>query len=206
MTFADGHAEQFDGIVFGTGFDLHLPFLSDDIQATLDLDAVHLDADRYTFHPDLPGLAFVGMWDQSGGYFVPLELQASWIAYTWGGAIAPPSDADQRSSIALSGAAGPVAEDPDEPRGHDFRAGSGSRAAVGQLAGFAPRLAVRPPRAELFPARGSRRPARCPGLFARDAAAFGAITSNELTEREQEYWSLVPGATPTELSAGDRSS
>ena len=49
------------------------------------VDAVHLDADRYTFHPDLPGLAFVGMWDQSGGYFVPLELQARWIAYTWGG-------------------------------------------------------------------------------------------------------------------------
>ncbi|HWF42998.1 MAG TPA: hypothetical protein VN683_13000, partial [Acidothermaceae bacterium] len=27
--------------------------------------------------------------------------------------------------------------------------------------------------------------------FARDAVAFGAITSNELTEREQRYWSLV---------------
>ena len=77
MTFADGSAEEFDGIVFGTGFDLHLPFLSEDIRAVVDLDAVHMDADRYTFHPDLPGLAFVGMWDQSGGYFVPLELQAT---------------------------------------------------------------------------------------------------------------------------------
>ena len=27
--------------------------------------------------------------------------------------------------------------------------------------------------------------------FARDAAAFGAITSNEWTQREQTYWSLV---------------
>ena len=85
VTFADGHAEEFDGIVLGTGFDLCLPFLSEDIRAILNLDAVHLDADRYTFHPDLPGLAFMGMWDQSGGYFVPLELQARWIAYTWGG-------------------------------------------------------------------------------------------------------------------------
>ncbi len=85
--------------MFGTGFDLHLPFLSEDIRAIIDLDAVHLDADRYTFHPDLPGLAFVGMWDQSGGYFVPLELQARWIAYTWGGAIPATSEADQRSSI-----------------------------------------------------------------------------------------------------------
>ena len=89
VTFADGHAEEFDGIVLGTGFEIRLPFLSDDIRAILDLDAVHLDADRYTFHPELPGLAFVGMWDQSGGYFVPLELQARWIAYTWGGTIPP---------------------------------------------------------------------------------------------------------------------
>ena len=84
VTFADGHAEEFDGIVLGTGFGLSLPFLDKDIRTILDLDAVHLEADRYTFHPDLPGLALVGMWDQSGGYFVPLELQARWIAYTWG--------------------------------------------------------------------------------------------------------------------------
>ena len=99
VTFVDGDAEEFDGIVFGTGFDLHLPFLSEDIRAILDLDAMHLDADRYTFHPDLPGLAFVGMWDQSGGYFVPLELQARWIAHTWGGAVPATSEAGQRSSI-----------------------------------------------------------------------------------------------------------
>ena len=30
--------------------------------------------------------------------------------------------------------------------------------------------------------------------FERDAAAFGAITSNELTERERSYWSLVETA------------
>ncbi|MDT5018124.1 MAG: hypothetical protein QOD39_4284, partial [Mycobacterium sp.] len=55
VTFADGDTEDFDGIVFGTGFDLKLPFLGENIRADLDLDAVHLDADRYTFHPDLPG-------------------------------------------------------------------------------------------------------------------------------------------------------
>src|ERR1700742_3547673 len=76
VTFADGRAEEFDGIVFGTGYQLSLPFLSEDILAVLDLDAVHMNADRYTFHPDLPGVAFMGLWDHSGGYFVPLELQA----------------------------------------------------------------------------------------------------------------------------------
>ena len=33
-----------------------------------------------------------------------------------------------------------------------------------------------------------------PARFAREAAAFGAITSNELTERERTYWSLVETA------------
>jgi hypothetical protein len=36
-----------------------------------------------------------------------------------------------------------------------------------------------------------------PARFIRDAAAFGAITSNELTEREQRYWSLVAAAQAT---------
>jgi hypothetical protein len=35
-----------------------------------------------------------------------------------------------------------------------------------------------------------------PERFARDAAAFGAITSNELTDREQNYWALVRAAAP----------
>ena len=125
VTFADGHTEEFDGIVFGTGFALHLPFLSDDIRATLDLDAVHLDADRYSFHPDLPGLAFVGMWDQSGGYFVPLELQARWIAYTWGGAIPAPDRARQRRAVAdYRSRRGIVTEDADESGGGDLRSSS----------------------------------------------------------------------------------
>ena len=88
VTFADGSAEEFDGIVFGTGFDLDLPFLErGDPRDTRSRRGaprrrpVHLP-------PRPPGLAFVGMWDQSGGYFVPLELQARWIAYSWGGAIA----------------------------------------------------------------------------------------------------------------------
>ena len=132
VTFADGRAEQFDGIVFGTGFELSIPFLSDDIRAIVDLDAVHLDADRYTFHPDLPGLAFVGMWDQSGGYFVPLELQARWIAYTWGGTISAISEADQRLSIdAYRSRRGKVSENPDEFGRVDLRPSGRGGAAAG---------------------------------------------------------------------------
>lgn len=46
VTFADGSAEEFDGILFGTGFDLDLPLLSGEIRTTIGLDSAHLDADR----------------------------------------------------------------------------------------------------------------------------------------------------------------
>lgn len=193
VAFADGTAEEFDGIVFGTGFDLRLPFLGNDIRAIVDLDAAHLDADRYTFHPDLPGLAFVGMWDQSGGYFVPLELQARWIAYTWGGVVPAPSEADQRSSIDASRAR----------RGQKTRMNLAALA-FARAAGVEPHLENWPHlrRALLFgPLAPScfrlDGPDALPDVaarFARDAAAFGAITSNELTEREEAYWSLVQAA------------
>jgi hypothetical protein len=44
-----------------------------------------------------------------------------------------------------------------------------------------------------------------PDRFERDAAAFAAITSNELTERERNYWSLVQTAAsdPTGSDEGD---
>jgi hypothetical protein len=195
VTFADGSTDDFDGILFGTGFELNLPFLSDEIRTLLDLDTVHLDADRYTFHPDLPGLAFVGMWDQSGGYFVPLELQARWVAYTWGGAIPELTDVELRSAIDACRARRGL---PQKSR-MNLVALSFARAA-----GVEPNLADWPHlrRALLFgplaPScfRLSGRDALpdAPNRFARDAAAFGAITSNELTDREQRYWAAVETA------------
>jgi hypothetical protein len=97
VRFADGRAEEFDAIVFGTGFDLHLPFLDPAIREVLGLGAQHIDLHLRTFHPALPGLAFAGLWDQAGPYFPPIELQARWIAYVWSGAVPAPS-ADQLSA------------------------------------------------------------------------------------------------------------
>ena len=155
-----------------------------------------LDTDRYTFHPELPGLAFLGLWDQSGGYFVPLELQARWIAYTWSGAIPRPAESDQRMSIDASRAV----------RGHKTRM---DRVALtfARAAGVEPRLENWPQlrRALLFgplaPScfrlEGPDARPEAPWQFARDAAAFGAITSNELTERERSRWSLLTPGVPS---------
>lgn len=197
VMFGDGHVEEFDGIVFGTGFRLSLPFLDDDARAILNLDAGGFDTDRYTFHPDLPGLAFMGMWEQSGGYFVPLELQARWIAYTWGGAIAAASEADQRTAVEACHATGP-------------RKTRMNLAAVAfaRAAGVEPRLESWPElqRALLFgplaPScfrlEGPDARPDAPARFAREAAAFGAITDNELTAREHSYWSSVEEALTNE--------
>jgi dimethylaniline monooxygenase (N-oxide forming) len=100
VRFADGSAEDFDAILFGTGYHLHLPFLSEDIRRTLDADAQHLDLYKFTFHPELPGLAFVGMYELIGPYYPVLELQARWIAYTMSGALAAPTTEELEAGVA----------------------------------------------------------------------------------------------------------
>ena len=192
VRFPDGEDEQFDGILFGTGFDLDLPFLDEEIRATLDLDDTHLDAHLHTFHPDLPGLAILGMWDQSGGYFVPIELQARWVAYTWAGIVPAPSDGELRAAVA----------------GYRSRRGLSQRTRMNLIAIELARAADVEPQLDAWP--GLRRallfgplapscfrlegPDALPDAaerFARDAAAFGAIVSPALTEREERYAAMI---------------
>jgi dimethylaniline monooxygenase (N-oxide forming) len=198
VTFGDGHAEDFDGIVFGTGFVLSLPFLSHEIQEILRLDAVHLDADRYTFHPDLPGLAFMGMWDQSGGYFVPLELQARWIAYTWGGAITPTSDANQRLAInAYRANRGGSQKTRMNLAALTFARAAGVEPHLDNWPHLQRALLFGPLAPSCFRLEGPDALPDAPERFGREAAALGTITSNELTEQERRYWSrLSPPGPP----------
>jgi dimethylaniline monooxygenase (N-oxide forming) len=195
VTFADGHAEEFDGIVFGTGFDQCLPFLSKEIRAIVDLDAVHLDADRYTFHPDLPGLAFLGMWDQSGGYFVPLELQARWIAYTWGGTIPAAGQTDLRLSIdAYRSRRGMPQKTQLNLVALTFARAAGVEPRLEDWPHLRRALLFGPLAPSCFRLDGPDALPEAPARFERDAAAFGAITSNEFTERERSYWSVTEPA------------
>lgn len=100
VRFMDGSVEQVDAIIFGTGYVLHLPFLSPDLHQTLGIDAHHIDLYQYTFHPQTPGLAFMGLFELIGAGFPMLELQARWIAYVWGGAQPAPSLAEMEAGIA----------------------------------------------------------------------------------------------------------
>ena len=100
IEFADGAAQPFDAIVWGTGFELRIPYLSDEIRRTLDMDGQHIDLADFTFHPELEGLAFVGMIPQTGPYLPVLELQARWLAYAWGGACPAPSEEHMARALA----------------------------------------------------------------------------------------------------------
>jgi thioredoxin reductase len=99
--FEDASAEEFDAIILGSGFELNIPFLSPAIAQILDLDAQHADLYKFTFHPDLAGLAFLGLWEQTGPYFPPLELQARWITYVWRGITLPPTRDQMNAGIAM---------------------------------------------------------------------------------------------------------
>jgi dimethylaniline monooxygenase (N-oxide forming) len=102
VRFSDESWEEFDAIIFGTGFELSIPFLSPTISNLLDLDALHADLYKFTFHPDLAGLAFLGLWEQTGPYFPPLELQARWITYVWRGISRLPSRNQMNAGIAAN--------------------------------------------------------------------------------------------------------
>ncbi|HKV21605.1 MAG TPA: FAD-dependent oxidoreductase [Mycobacterium sp.] len=195
VTFTDGSSDDFDGILFGTGFEIDLPYLSEEIRTILDVDAVHLDADRYTFHPDLPGLALVGMWDQSGGLFVPLELQARWIAYVWGGVVAEPTESELRAAIEGYRARRGM---PQKTRMNlaalMFARAAGVEPALDEWPSLRRALLFGPLAPSCFRLQGPDALPDAPARFARDAAAFGAITSNEMTAREQRYLSLLENA------------
>jgi dimethylaniline monooxygenase (N-oxide forming) len=192
VQFTDGRAEEFDAIVLGTGFDLRLPFLNDDVAAILDLDPAHLDADRYTFHPDLPGLAFMGMFDQSGGYFVPLELQARWIAYTWGGVLPATPAHEQRAAIAAYRARrGLTQKSRMNLVALTFARAAGVEPRLEHWPDLRRALLFGPLAPSCFRLEGPDARPDAPARFARDAAAFGAISSNDMTEREQSYWRLL---------------
>lgn len=99
IVFDDGSTVRADALIFGTGFDLSLPYLSDGIARSIHLDPSGLDLHEFTFHPDVPGLAFLGLWYQLGSYFCPLEQQARYLAYAWSGVVSAPSAEELRAGV-----------------------------------------------------------------------------------------------------------
>ena len=97
VTFTDGSAAAVSAIVCATGYDVDVPYLSDDVRRVVGED---LALYQRTFHPDLRGLGVMGQFLAQGPYFPLLELQARWIAAVWSGEVALPADRVMRRVVA----------------------------------------------------------------------------------------------------------
>ena len=95
--------EPVDVIITATGFRPSVPFFSNDILAALSYAPSDMNTPfllyRSTFHPSLPGAAFVGMY--RGPYPGVIELQARWVAKVLSGQLPVPSVQVQHDGIAL---------------------------------------------------------------------------------------------------------
>ena len=195
VVYADGREEEADAIVTATGYELSLPFLSDDVRRTLNADSTGLDLYVHTFHPDLPGLAFIGQYILIGPYAPCVELQARWTAMVWSGVRElPPRDRMERGIEAWR----------DIRKLTPNLLLSPLAVALSQEAGVAPDLAARPEitRHLLFgplaPAQfrldGHGRRAEALELYKRAISAFGGDTSPVPTAEELRELRMLVGA------------
>jgi dimethylaniline monooxygenase (N-oxide forming) len=195
VVFADGREEEADALVTATGYDVSLRFLPEDVRRTLNADSTGLDLYVHTFHPDLPGLAFIGQYILIGPYTPCVELQARWIAMVWSGVRELPPRHQMARGIEAW---------------HDVRQMTPHvllpplAVALSQEAGVAPDLAARPEitRHLLFgplaPAQfrldGHGRRADALDLYKQAIGAFGGDTSPVPTGEELEELRMLAGA------------
>ena len=205
VRFKDGSAETYDGIVFGTGFELKMPFLGEPTRRMLGLDAQRLDLFRHTFHPQLPGLAFVGIWDQSGPMFPPVELQARWIAYVWSGAIAAPTLEEMEVGVAECRARGVPEKTKMNLMALLFARAAGVEPDPQRWPRLARALLFGPLAPVSFRLEGRDALPDAPDRFAEEARAFGCMQSSQFQESElQQLRRLACGAQSPQAAAWAR--
>ena len=102
VTYADATHQAFDVVILCTGFTAGLACLDQTTLDTLGFDAMdQLQPKllhRNMFHPDLPGLTFVGHY--RGPYFPVMELQSRWIARILAGELPMPDRATMLAGVA----------------------------------------------------------------------------------------------------------
>ncbi len=96
VRFENGVSEDVDTIVFATGYDISMPFLSTDVFSASD-NEVRLY--KNVVHPCYPGLYFVGLVQPWGAIMPLAEEQSKWIADLIEGRCGLPSRAKMESDI-----------------------------------------------------------------------------------------------------------
>lgn len=193
--FGDGSGEDFDAILFGTGYDLHLPFLSEEIRRTLDADAQHLDLYKFTYSSQLPGLAFLGLLGIVGPYYPVLELQARWIAYTFSGARPAPSEGELEAGVAAYRARRGGPQDmPAHTAAILFARAAGVEPELERWPELARALMFGPLVPVSFRMSGRDSLVDAPQRFAAEIRAFGCMQSNQLAPMQIRQLQVLAAA------------
>ena len=190
--FADGSAAEPDGIIFGTGYELSLPWLAARIAGHLAIEGDHIDLHEHTFHPDLPGLSFIGLYDAIGPTFPVLELQARWIAYAMAGIRPTPSrDAMVRGVEVARGRRGGPLGIPMPDLALLFAGNAGVEPDLKNWPALQRALLAGPLSAVSFRLQGPDMLADAPERTGAAAAAFGHITTPEFTPEENGMRAII---------------
>jgi dimethylaniline monooxygenase (N-oxide forming) len=102
VIYSDGTRQALDVVILCTGFTSSLPFFDPATLRMMGFDASdqlqpHL-LHRSMFHPDLPGLAFIGHY--RGPHFPVMELQSRWLARIVSGELPMPDRATMLAGVA----------------------------------------------------------------------------------------------------------
>jgi thioredoxin reductase len=195
IRFQDGSTAEFDAVIMATGFSLSLPFLSPEIRNILDVDERHIDLADFTFHPDLDGVAFVGLYPLIGPYFPVLELQARYLAYAWSGAIPAPTREQLTADVAAyRDRRGGRQSQLMHALAVRFARLAGVEPQPTQVPGLARALLFGPLTATSFRLQGRDALPDAAATMAREAALFGAVPDPSLTPSERDRLSRLAEA------------
>lgn len=97
VRFVDGSEVHADVVVYCTGYKITFPFFDEDFLAAPDN---HIELFRRVFHPDVPGLFFIGLLQPLGAIMPLAEAQAAWVGDHLRGEYALPAPAQVRAEIA----------------------------------------------------------------------------------------------------------
>jgi dimethylaniline monooxygenase (N-oxide forming) len=102
VRFVDGSEVHADVVVYCTGYKITFPFFEPNFLAAPDN---HIELFRRVFHPDIPGLFFIGLLQPLGAIMPLAEAQGAWVGDHLRGQYALPAPPDVRRDIASDQAA-----------------------------------------------------------------------------------------------------
>jgi len=96
VRFLDGSDAHADVVVYCTGYKISFPFFDDDFLAAPEN---HIELFRRVFHPDIPGLYFIGLVQPLGAIMPIAEVQGAWVADHLCGEYTLPAPSELRRDI-----------------------------------------------------------------------------------------------------------